>query len=422
MAELANNSERLVSTVDELVRATQSATVQRIFVTKSMNDVPGILLLTGQCLQGEGDRITLRFIGDGDAIGVSGDNQLSNLHLETSPACRAIWNQPTVDSLGTIVLRDISTIGRVQILVRDEVRSGHLEVNNLDIVAADARAEKDRPEGYGVGVVQGAFTFWNMQSNAKVTVSANVLGLSAGRYGKPVLGSGVFISGQGDGGGQIKVQRLQVGSVYSDAKIPTGTPDAISCGVFTGKGVKADTVHIAGPVMTYGANDMALDNWGSVDRWAAEGNITTHGPSGIGFVNFGDVAELRLKSPIETFGLGARGFNVYDGKVVSAEFDRIITHADGAVGVQIARSVDRLIIRRGIETFGEIGQSLVEGVLQNLPAIALSIKPGGHVRSIDITGGLRTNGKGIVPLEQLGIVENLTVSGGFRGTEPQELI
>jgi hypothetical protein len=64
------------------------------------------------------------------------------------------------------------------------------------------------------------------------------------------------------------------------------------------------------PLVTYGANDMALDNWGIVERWIAEEKITTVGVSGIGFVNFGTVRDPRMEAPIETFGIGARGFNV----------------------------------------------------------------------------------------------------------------
>ena len=56
---------------------------------------------------------------------------------------------------------------------------------------------------------------------------------------------------------------------------------------------------------------MVLDNWGTVGRWIAEEKVTSHGPSGIGFVNFGTVDVLQAKAPIETFGQGARGFNVY---------------------------------------------------------------------------------------------------------------
>src|SRR5260370_17433899 len=97
---------------------------------------------------------------------------------------------------------------------------------------------------------------------------------------------------------------------------------------------------------------MVLDNWGSVDQWVAEEKLTSYGPSGIGFVNFGSVNEPTANAPIETFGKGTRGFNVYDGTLNQAIFDRITTHADGAVGVQISKAIGRLVVRRGIETFG----------------------------------------------------------------------
>ena len=49
-------------------------------------------------------------------------------------------------------------------------------------------------------------------------------------------------------------------------------------------------------------------------------------------MNFGTINELRVREPIETFALGARGFNEYTGYIDTAEFDRIVTHADaGAV-------------------------------------------------------------------------------------------
>ncbi|NKW09519.1 hypothetical protein HGG76_06710 [Ochrobactrum tritici] len=104
---------------------------------------------------------------------------------------------------------------------------------------------------------------------------------------------------------------------------------------------------------------------------------------------------MKVHAPIETFGQGARGFNVYTGTVDLAEFDRVITHADGAVGIQISRPIGKLTVRRGIETFGGTGPSLVKGVVVELSAIGLSIKPGGSAREIDIAGGVRTNGKGV---------------------------
>jgi hypothetical protein len=51
-------------------------------------------------------------------------------------------------------------------------------------------------------------------------------------------------------------------------------------------------------------------------------------------------------------------------------------------------------------------------VIQELPAIALSIKPGGRVDTIRIDGGLKTHSPQILPLEQLGSARNLVVAGG----------
>jgi hypothetical protein len=154
-----------------------------------------------------------------------------------------------------------------------------------------------------------------------------------------------------------------------------------------------------------------------VDRWVTKEKVTTLGASGIGFVNFGTIHSLRVEAPIETFGQGARGFNVYNGTVNHAEFDRIVTHADGAVGVQISQPIGTMVVRRGIETFGGTGPSLVKGVVQNLPATALSIKPGAAAQLIKVEGGLRSHGKDIFPLEQQGVVQNLIVAGGFEHRE-----
>jgi hypothetical protein len=158
---------------------------------------------------------------------------------------------------------------------------------------------------------------------------------------------------------------------------------------------------------------MVLDNWGEVDVWIAHAPVTSYGPSGIGFVNFGVIGELRVDAAIETFGKGARGFNVYDGSLQSADFNRIVTHGDGAVGIQVSKPVGRVVVREGIETFGGVGDSLVKGVVTQLPAAALSIKAGGNVRAIEITGGLKTNASGIPPLDVHGTITTLLILGGI---------
>jgi hypothetical protein len=408
-----NTPQQVVATPDELVAATRNPRVRQIMVRQNLSNTPSIRLAPGQQLFGEGDRPEVIFSAGIDGLQLTSDNQVRGIRLQTSPDRRAIFNDTTVDGLGHLCIAGVTAIGQVQILARDKVRSGHVEIDGLDIVAADTRTQSERPHGYGVYVVQGAFTLWNMQADEDVTISADLIALSAGRIGAPVSGSGIFVSGAGDKGGRLIASRIETYGVYCDARIAPGTPDQISGGVFTVYGTHVDVVRNLGPVVTYGVNDMVLDNWGFVDRWVAEEKITSYGPSGIGFVNFGIVNDLEVQAPIETFGRGARGFNVYTGTVHVAEFDRIVTHADGAVGIQISQPIGSLAVRRGIETFGGTGDSLVKGVVMKLSAVGLSVKPGGSAREIEIDGGVITHGEGIVPVELHGAIESLRVRGGF---------
>ncbi|MBP6020288.1 MAG: hypothetical protein KA735_12415 [Burkholderiaceae bacterium] len=410
------SSEKIVTRPEELLAASRDAAIQKIIVQGALSGLPSFRLSPGQKLIGQDNQATLTFVAGSDGLQLSSDNKVTRLRLETSVDYRAIFNDTRVNSLGRLRLASVTTIGQVQILVNDQVRSGHVEINGLDIIAADVRDQTDRPQGFGVYVTQGAFTLWNMQADEKVVISADLQGLSAGRPAAPVLGSGVFVSGAGFTGGRVVIPRLETEAVYSDGKLPPGTPDAITGGVFTVFSTFVDVVRNRGPVVTYGVNDMVLDNWGTVDCWIAEEKLTSYGASGIGFVNFGVINELHVLAPIETFGQGARGFNVYDGTVNSAEFDRITTHADGAVGIQISQPIGSLLVHRGIETFGATGDSLVKGVVVRLSAIALSVKAGGSARRIQIEGGVVTHGPGIAPIELLGSVGTLRLGGGIKAT------
>jgi hypothetical protein len=403
----------VVNSVQDLIKATSDPAVQTITIAQDLNTVPEIRLSPRTTLRGHRDRTPVLRFAEGNGVCLTSDNRVENLALLVSPDRLAIWNDESVASLGTLTLRSISTIGRVRLLARGAIRSGHVEVKGLDIVAADARFEKEKPHEYGVQVVQGAFTLWNMQSDPNAVITSNLAGLSAGRIGAPVLGCGIFVSGAGETGGRLRVQHLETNAVYSDGRIEPGTADQISGGMFVVHGASVELVVNRGPVTTYGADDMALDNWGDVDRWICEDKVATFGPSGVGFVNFGRINQLVMRAPIETHGVGARGFNVYSGTIRNGDFDRIVTHGDGAVGVQICQAVGRLACRRGIETHGATGKSLVKGVLQDLAAISLSIKPGGSAQEIRVLGGLRSYGKDVPPFEQHGSIESLHIEGGF---------
>ena len=56
----------------------------------------------------------------------------------------------------------------------------------------------------------------------------------------------------------------------------------------------------------------------------------------------------------------------------------------------MSQPVGEIKVRRGLETYGGKGESLVKGVVVNLSAIALSVKPGGSIERVQILGGLVT--------------------------------
>jgi hypothetical protein len=403
--------QRDVSTAQDLIAAVRDRSVDRIVVSGDLAGLSSLELWPNPALTAAA-RATLQFKDDSDGIRLSSNNKLENLTLIAAPEKRAIFNDTTVTDLGCLELRNLTLTGAVQILAADRVRSGHVEAHNIDIVSADTRGYEARPKAYGVEVITGAFTIWNQQLEPSTAITADLTEISTGRPNSPVRGSGIFVSGAGETGGRLLVRRLETGVIHCDAGIAHGTPDRISAGVFTSYGAIVDLVRTRGRVTTYGPNDMALDNWGVVDRWISEEKITTYGPSGIGFVNFGAINSLTLNGPIETFGQGARGFNVYSGTLKFAEFDRIVTRGNGAVGIQISQPVGEISVRRGIETFGGSGESLVKGVMTNLPAIAFSVKAGGAVRALTVAGGLTTHGSAVAPLDVEGSVESLFLKGG----------
>jgi hypothetical protein len=410
---------RTVSNEEDLVAAV--ADTKRIVVQGRIALGRALRLGPGQQLAGGTDDAALVFATDVDGVQLSRDNEVVGLRIQADPGRRAIFNDTTVDALGTIRLAAVTATGQVQILARDRVRGGHVVVEGLAIVAADVRDRADRPALLGVGALQGAFTLWNQQPDRQVVLTAELRGLSAGHAGAPVRGSGVFVAGAvpDNSGGRLDVSVLETGPVFTDGGIADGSHDRISGGVFVIYGAHVREMINNGPVTTHGVNDMVLDNWGVVDTWTAHAPLTSHGRSGVGFVNFGTITTLRIQAPIETYGVGARGFNVYrlDGfagpTVDTVEFDQITTHADAAIGIQIGQPIGRLIVHNGIHTEGGAGDSLVRGVITRLSAHALSIQPGGRVEAVEVGGTLASTGADVVAVDVRGEVATMHVARGI---------
>jgi hypothetical protein len=395
-----------VSTAAALVDAS-SREGARIEVAGALSGMPMTRLAPGVQLRGG----ELRFGAKG--LQLTRDNALDSIRVETAEHELAIFNDLDEETLGTLVISGVETVGQVCLFADGAVRAGRVEVAGLRIQRADVRGRTRRPAGFGVEAMQGAFTLWNRQPDPGVVISATLLNISAGSADSPVRGSGVFVAGHGRVGGAVEVDVLRTGEVHADGGIAVGTPDLISGGVFVVSGARVGEVVNAGPVTTYGQNDMVLDNWGQASKWTALDAVTSHGPSAIGFVNFGDIDQLSVQAAVETYGAGARGFNLYDGSLGHAYFESIRTSGDGAVGIQVSKELPVIEIGGDLVTSGGEGISLVKGVQMKLKAIALSVQPGGHIGSVVIGGRLATLGDGVVTLQVDGKLDELTVGGGI---------
>src|ERR671911_77791 len=284
------DEKTIVSTAEQLQAEAADTTTRELGVVGEITSVPTIRLAPGQRIAAAGPGAAIHFAAGGDGLLLTQDNAVTGLRLT-----------------------DLTVLGQVQLLARDHVRAGHVSVDGLDIVAADTRERKERPQLLGVGVVQGAFTLWNLQNDPAVTMTAVLRDISAGRDGAPVRGSGVFVAGAGPGeeSGRLEVEELTTGPVYTDGGIAEGTHDTITGALFVIFGAHVRMVENHGPVTTYGVNDMMLDNWGEVDEWSAHAPLTSYGRSGVGVVNFGSIGTLRVGAPIHTYGIGGGGVHRY---------------------------------------------------------------------------------------------------------------
>lgn len=381
-----------VASLTELMSALSGGGSSNIELTTSVACPHSITLPPGFSLTGtDKDRSVLSFV-NGDGIGLTANNSVSDLTVIATPDARAIYTQAGITDMGTLTLGNLVVTGQVSIITRIGTDKLNLMVDGLHIAASDARRYSEQPQKYGVNVYQGALTIYNFNGDAKSRIKAILSNVSAGSKNAPVLGSGIFVSGFGDTGGQVELETLTTGEVHSTGMLPYGTADIITGGVFIVYGVNAKRVEHFGEIVTYGVNDMVLDTWGTVEKWIAHAPVVSYGPSGIGFVNFGTVRDFLAEAEIVTHGLGARGFNQYDGTVRNIRFKSIETFGDGSIGIQISKPVGTITVDEGVTTHGSIGNTLVKGVNVLLPAEAFSVKPGGVVEKFIVGGNLVTRG------------------------------
>lgn len=404
-----------INNFNDFVAALQSGqkeiTISRSFLCNYSVILPEGLQINGK--KQENGELPLLSFQHSDGIGITANNTISDLNIDAPTNHKAIYNTIVKQDLGTFTLKNLFIKGQVSVITRTGVDKANIVMDNVDIISADARHYLEQPQKYGVNVLQGALTIYNLNSSDNSVVSVNISNLSIGRKNAPVSGCGVFISGFGDKGGRTEISKLHTKAVYSNGKIPQGVADYITAGVFVLYGANAKEVITDGEVITYGINDMVLDVWGSVENWTSNAPVISYGPSGVGFVNFGIVKNFTVNAPLQTYGLGARGYNQYDGTVENISFQSIETFGDGSVGIQISKKIGALTVNGNVTTHGSLGDSLVKGVYVKLPAYGLSIKDGGEAANISIKGNIETYGDNVVSyiVEKGGIVGMFNIGG-----------
>lgn len=395
-----------------------------IELTNSIGMPSSIHLQKGQKLVASGDNVLLSFI-NGGGISLAGDNEISGLAIQTNTKDRAIWIDAVEENLGTIRLNNLLVTGMVQLLMRAPSKTLEVAAENVDVIAADARSYSERPMKYGVNVYQGAFTVYNYNPEEGSHIQITAKNISVGRKLAPVFGSGIFLSGFNDESGLVEIAELTTGDVYSNGMIPTGQPNLITGGIFIVYGAYAKSIVSNGLVETYGTNDMVLDVWGKVDKWVTKEKVVSYGPSGIGFVNFGSVGFFQAEQAVETYGLGARGFNQYDGTITEAIFHDIVTEGDGSIGMQFSMPVGKIVLENGVTTKGSVGQTLVKGEIKTLHADAISVLKGGEIKELVVQGNLVTEGNDVVGYHvNGGQVHKLSLDGELitKGQESKAIV
>ncbi|MBB6461775.1 hypothetical protein [Flammeovirga kamogawensis] len=400
-----------VNTLASLLEVINSRSAKEIEITGSIYSPNSILLPEGVTLKGTDNGFGVLSFGNSDGLGMTKENTIENITIQSPQDKRAIYIAGTDKDLGELRLSNLSVTGQVQLLTRSTTMLANIFAINIDIVSADTRNQVEIPQKMGVVVYQGAFTIYNFNPNPESKIIATVKNISIGRKNAPVLGSGIFVSGYSPTGGKVNVNEISSEAIYSNGMLPFGLPDRITGGFFILEGVTAEKIDNYGEVVTYGVNDMVLDNWGDVTHWTAHKNLTSYGPSGIGFVNFGYVKKFSALESIETFGLGARGFNQYDGTIDDAFFKEIITNGDGSIGIQISKPVGKIEVKNKLVTKGNTGDSLILGKLVHIPANGVSIVKGGHLKELILQDGIQTLGDNVTSLDIQGVIDSFTNNG-----------
>ena len=147
-----------ITSLPELQRALAANQPQTLVLQTALVSPHPLVLPPGYALTGaDPNRSSLSF-SYGDGLGLTANNQVTNLTVRTAPPHRAIYTLAGVADSSTLTLQNLTVMGQVALLLHPGTQQLRVEADWVDVVACDARAYHERPQKYGVSVLSGAFT------------------------------------------------------------------------------------------------------------------------------------------------------------------------------------------------------------------------------------------------------------------------
>ncbi len=402
---------RIINTVEELVAATQDIKARYLIIRKDLTDVPSIKLNPFQSITGQTKGCTLKFKKGESGICLTKSNELRNLNIEVEDDHKAIYQDMSVAKFYTHKLNHISTKGIISFIVDDTFEQGAIDASFIHIVSANTNALPMRPNRYDSDSLIGAFTVWN-QSDNNTTIEISLEHFTCGIPTAPIKASGLLLWGNDELKGKVKANYINCGNIYIHADIPANKPDLVAAAFINGFQVDTRQVTLIGEIITEGANEMGIYNWGKISHFSMYKDLITKGANACAIINAGLIGKMNFMSNIETHGTGARGLYMYDGHIADIHFEDVITHGDASTAIQFSRHIDNMTIDGNVEAFGNgLNVKLHDGTIVRVSADAIGVKYGGSVRLLRCSGNLITHGDEVRTIYNEASIERMFVQG-----------
>ena len=141
-----------INSLADLMAALETNVPQNLELQTSVLCPYAITLPVGYSMTGADKDSCIINFNNSDGIGLTANNRVSDLIIQTTPDKRAIYTLSNHDDLGILKLKDLTITGQVQILTRGTTKKAKLIAENIDIVSCDSRRYSEQPQKYGVNV------------------------------------------------------------------------------------------------------------------------------------------------------------------------------------------------------------------------------------------------------------------------------